>query len=265
MFKNIFLKTLRDQLSSVFWWSVGFIFLSLYLAWFYPYVSKNAEIFKMVEALPAVIKNLIGDIDFAATPAGFFNLQPFSFFAPIMIIFYSVSRGVGIVAGEKEEGTLDLLLSNPVSRSEVIIQKVLSISLGLAIIHLFFFLGMVLGLILFKIDLSIIKLSESMISLYFLSLSFLAISIFAGIVFLDRRKAVGVVSGFALISFIVNAYAPGIKLFQIARSFSPFYYNSGNSPIKNGLDINLLSVQILIFFIFLSVSLSLFKKRDLSS
>lgn len=138
MFKNIFLKTLRDQSSSIFWWSVGFIFLSVYLAWFYPYISKNAGIFKMVEALPPIIKNLIGDIDFAATPAGFFNLQPFSFFAPIMILFYSVSRGVGSVAGEKEDGTLDLLLSNPVSRSEVIIQKVLSISLGLAVIHLFF-------------------------------------------------------------------------------------------------------------------------------
>ena len=265
MFDNIFMKTFRDQLGSIFWWSVGFIFLSIYLAWFYPYISKNAEIFKMVEALPPVIKNLIGDIDFAATPAGFFNLQPFSFFAPIMILFYSVSRGVGAIAGEKESGTLDLLLSKPVSRSKVIIQKVLSISLGLAIIHLFFFLGMVLGLALFKINLSIIKLAETMFSLYFLSLSFLAISIFAGVIFLDRKKAVGVVSGFALISYIVNAYAPALKLFQIVRSFSPFYYNSGNAPIKNGLDFRLISAQIFIFIFFLLISLLIFKKRDLVS
>ncbi len=265
MFNNIFLKTLRDQMGSIFWWSAGFIFLSIYLAWFYPYISKNAEIFKMVDALPPVIKNLIGDIDFAATPAGFFNLQPFSFFAPIMILFYSVSRGVGTIAGENESGTLDLLLSNPVSRSGVVIQKVLSISLGLAVVHFFFFLGMALGLLLFKIDLSLLKLSKTILSLYFLSLSFLSISVFAGIVFLDKRKAVGVVSGLALISFIVNAYAPGLKLFQIARSFSPFYYNSGNSPIKNGLDFSHVLIQILIFVFFLSVSLLVFRKRDLVS
>lgn len=130
MLKNIFLKTLRDQLGSIFWWSLGFIFLSFYLVWFYPYISRNAEIFKMVEALPPVIKNLIGNMDFAATPAGFFNLQPFTFFAPIMILFYSISRGVGVIAGENESGTLDLLLSKPISRSHLIIQKVLSISTG---------------------------------------------------------------------------------------------------------------------------------------
>lgn len=263
MLKNIFLKTLRDQLGSIFWWSLGFIFLSIYLTWFYPYISKNAEIFKMVEALPPVIKNLIGDIDFAATPAGFFNLQPFSFSAPIMILFYSVSKGVGVVAGEKENGTLDLLLSKPVSRSQIIIQKVLSISTGLAIIHIFFFLGMALGLTLFKINLNIFKLAEAMISLYFLSLSFLMISVSTGIIFLDRKKALGVVSGFALISFIINSYSPGLKPFQIARTLSPFYYNSGNSPIKNGLDLHLILFQVLIIFMFLILSLLTFNKRDL--
>jgi len=265
MLKNVFLKTLRDQSGSIFWWSTGFVFLSIYLSWFYPYISRNAEIFKMVEALPPVIKDLIGDIDFAATPAGFFNLQPFSFFAPILILFYSVSKGVGAVAGEKENGTLDLLLSKPLPRSRVIIQKILSLSAGLAIIHVFFYLGMIFGVTLFQINLNPARLAAAVTALYFLSLSFLTISAAAGVILLDRKKAVGAVSGFALISFIINAYAPTMKLFQIARAFSPFYYNSGNSPIQNGLDFRLLLTQILIAAFFLFLAVTVFNKRDLYS
>lgn len=265
MLDNIFLKTLRDQLVPIFWWSAGFIFLSIYLSYFFPYMSDNSAIFKMVDSLPPVIKNLIGDVEFVSTPAGFFNLQPFSYFAPIMILFYSVSRGVGVVAGEIENGTLDLLLSKPVSRSGVIFQKVLSISLAMGIIHIFFFLGMVLGLALFKIDLNIIRLAEAIISLYMLSISFLTISVTAGIIFLNKKKAVGLVSGYAFISLLINAYAPAVNSFQIARIFSPFYYNSGNSPILNGLDLSHLMIQVFISVFFLITSILIFKKRDLYS
>ncbi len=265
MLENIFLKTLRDQLVSIFWWSAGFIFLSIYLSYFFPYMSENTAIFKMVDSLPPVIKNLIGDVKFVSTPEGFFNLQPFSYFAPIMILFYSVSRGVGVIAGELENGTLDLLLSKPVSRSGVILQKVLSISLALAIIHIFFFLGMGLGLILFKIEMNIIRLADAIISVFMLSISFLTISVTAGIIFLNKKKAVGLVSGFALISFLINAYAPAVNSFQIARIFSPFYYNSGNSPILNGLDLSHLLIQTFIAVFFLAVSILFFKKRDLYS
>ena len=263
MLNNIFLKTLRDQLVSIFWWSAGFIFISIYLSYFFPYMSENAAIFKIVDSMPPVIKNLIGDVEFVSTPAGFFNLQPFSYFAPIMILFYSVSRGVGVIAGEIENGTLDLLLSKPISRSGVIFQKVLSISLALAIIHVFFLSGMALGLILFKIDMNIIRLAEAIIALYMLSLSFLTISVTAGIIFLNKRKAVGLVSGYALISFLVNAYAPAVNSFQIARIFSPFYYNSGSSPILNGLDLSHLMIQVFIAVFFFMASILIFKKRDL--
>ncbi|MCK5222706.1 MAG: ABC transporter permease subunit [Candidatus Aminicenantes bacterium] len=265
MFNNIFLKTLKDQLSSIFWWSSGFIFLSIYLAYFFPFISENAGIFEMIDSLPPFIKNLFVDIEFVATPAGFFNLQPFSYFAPIMILFYSVSKGVGVVAGENENGTLDLLLSKPVSRTRILVHKTLSISLALAIIHIFFLAGMILGLILFKINLNIINLAAAIISLYILSLSFLTISVAAGIFFLNKKKAIGFVSGFALISFIINAYSPALRSFQTARIFSPFYYNSGNSPIINGLDINLILVQIFIMVSFFVFSLMLFNKRDLYS
>jgi len=265
MLNNIFLKTMRDQMASIFWWSAGFIFISIYLSYFFPFMSENTEIFKIMDSLPPVIKNLMGDVEFVSTPAGFFNLQPFSYFAPIMILFYSVSRGVGVIAGEMENGTLDLLLSKPVSRSGVIFQKVLSISLALGIIHIFFFLGMVLGLVLFKIDLNTIKLAEAIISLYMLSISFLTISVTAGIFFLKKRIAIGLVSGYALISYLINAYAPAINSFQIARIFSPFYYNSGNSPILNGLNLNHLMIQTFIAVFFLIASILLFKKRDLYS
>jgi len=265
MLNNIFQKTLRDQLNSIFWWSVGFVLISIYFCYLFPFISNNKEMIKMIDSLPPIIKNMLGDIEFMTSPAGFFHLQPFSFSAPIMIVFYSISKGVNVVAGEKEGETLDLLLSNPISRTKMIYQKVISISLALLIIHFFFFAGMVLGIELFAIKLSIFRLMEAIVSLYVLSISFLTISVSVGVIFLNKRIAIGFLSGFTLITFIANAYGSAIKSLQIVVKFSPFYYNSGNSPIINGLDATLILIQLIIAISFFILSIVTFNKRDLYS
>ena len=123
---------------------------------------------------------------------------------------------------------------------------------------------MLLGLALFSISLDLLKLLSAIFSLFLLSLSFLSISAASGAVFLKRRTAVGVVSGFALVAFMINAYAPAAKFLQAARLFSPFYYNSGNSPVINGLDPGLAGMQALIFIFFLIFTLLVFNKRDMT-
>lgn len=263
MFRNIFLKTLREQITPVFWWSLGFIFVSLYMAYFYPYISKNTDIIRIIETLPPVIKNLLGDLDKMTSPEGFFNLQPFSFFAPFLILFYSISKGGDIIAGEIENATLDILLSHPVSRSRVILEKVSAYTLSLFLISLFFWIGFFLSTKLFRINIDPVRLAAAVISLFLLSFTFLNISLFAGVVFLRKKLVTGIVSGFAFVAFIINAYAPALSSLRGVRLLTPFYYYSGNSPLINGFNLNHIFIQLSTAFVFLFLSILVFNRRDL--
>lgn len=263
MFRNIFLKTLREQVTPVIWWSLGFIFVSLYIAYFYPYISKNTDIIRIMETLPPVIRNLMGDLDKMTSPEGFFNLQPFAFSAPFLILFYSISKGGDIVAGEIETGTIDILLTRPVTRSRVILEKISAYTLSLFIIIIFFWLGFFLSINIFKINLNLKRLAAAVISLFLLSFTFLNISLFTGVVSLRKKLVTGLVSGFAFVAFIINAYAPALSSLRIARLLTPFYYYSGNSPLLNGFNLKHILIQLSTAFVFLLLSILVFNRRDL--
>ena len=72
MLDNLFWKTLRDQRWALLGWAVGLVLLALYLAYIYPFVNRAAEMMKVLETLPPVIKNLIGKNNFMAKAVGLF-------------------------------------------------------------------------------------------------------------------------------------------------------------------------------------------------
>ena len=96
---SLFRKTLRDQRWALLGWGIGLALLALYLGWIYPFVNRAAEMMKVLETLPPVIKDLIGKNRFMATPECFFNLQPFSILLPLLFIVFAIARGSDATAG----------------------------------------------------------------------------------------------------------------------------------------------------------------------
>ena len=115
MFRNVFFKTLRDQRYTLLWWAMGLVALSFYFMYIFPFMTKAYDFVKIIEKMPPFIKNLMGNVANLSTPEGFFNLQPFGITAPILFLIFAISKGGEAIAGEKEKGTLDLLLANPIS------------------------------------------------------------------------------------------------------------------------------------------------------
>ena len=61
---------------------------------------------------------------------GFMNLEIFQLFAPIVISVYAVTKGASSIAGEEESHTLDQLLSLPISRISLMLQKAFALYTG---------------------------------------------------------------------------------------------------------------------------------------
>lgn len=265
MLGNLFCKTLRDQRWSLLGWSIGLVALSFFLLYVYPFINRAGELLKVLENLPPVIKNLIGKNNFMATPEGFLNLQPFSILAPLLFIIFAIAKGSDATAGEEERGTLDLLLSNPLQRWQVIMEKFLAQALALFILGLVFWLGMAGGTRIFSIAVSWGRLAEVIFSCFLLGLVFLVLSLAIGCMSGKRKISLGISSGFAVVTYLINAYAPMVEALRPYRAFSPLYYYNGNTVLINGLNFSHVLVMTGLVVIFLAAALFFFSRRNLSS
>ena len=80
---------------------------------------------KLVDEYPEALKAFIGfggGIDYA-TGAGYLGIELFSFMVPLLLLVAAIGAGARAIAGEEERGTMDLLLSNPIGRSRVVLEK----------------------------------------------------------------------------------------------------------------------------------------------
>jgi ABC-2 type transport system permease protein len=265
MLSNLFCKTLRDQRWSLLGWSIGLAALSLYLLYVYPFMNRAGELLKVLDNLPPVIKNLIGKHNFMATPEGFLNLQPFSILAPLLFIVFAIAKGSDTTAGEEERGSLDLLLANPLQRWQVVVEKSLAHSLALFMLGVVFWISLAAGTRLFSIAVDWWHLAEVIFSCFLLGLIFFTLSLLLGCLSGKRKFSIGVSGGFAVVTYLINAYAPMVEVLRPYTIFSPFYYYNGNTVLINGLDrTHVLTLVCLIAFFF-SAALFAFDRRELSS
>lgn len=265
MLNDLFRKTLRDQRWAMLGWACGLVLLALYLAYIYPFVNQAAEMMKVLEKLPPVVKNLVGKSQFMATPEGFFNLQPFSILLPLLFIVFAIARGSDATAGEEERGTLDLLLANPLPRRRLIVEKSLAHASALFMLSVVFWLAMAGCTRMLGIVLNAWRLAAVIFSCWLLGMVFYGLALSCGCWKGKKKFSIGISGGLAMVTFLINAYAPMVEKLRPWRLYSPFYYYNGNNVLSNGLlPAHVLVLAVLIVFFF-GVALFAFNRRDLST
>ncbi len=73
-----------------------------------------------------------GGTDFIS-PVGYLNSQLFFLMLPIILGIFAISLGSDALAGEEGRGTLDLLLSTPLSRRKAVLEKFATMLAGTAV------------------------------------------------------------------------------------------------------------------------------------
>jgi ABC-2 type transport system permease protein len=265
MAARLFGKTLRDQRWALLGWACGLAFISFFLLYFYPYISRASQMLKVLDNLPPVIKNLIGKNNFMATPEGFLNLQPFSILAPLLFIVFAISKGGDATAGEEERGTLDLLLAHPLPRWRLVMEKFLAQAAALLFLALIFWCSMAAGTRLFGEAVSWLRLAQVIFSLFLLGLAFLSMALAIGCLTGKKKISLGVSGAFAISTYLINAYAPMVEGLRPYRVVSPFYFYNGQAVLINGLVSSHVLVLAGLTVIFFAAALFFFSRRNLSS
>lgn len=269
-FKSIFLKTVRDKRWLILFWSFGFLVYSFFILSLYPTFSSENEaiinylkIFADMPFLKLFGINPENILEFT-TPEGFLNPEFFYMVAPILIIMLGISLGSDAIAGEEERKTMDLLLSSPISRERVILEKFLAIIFIILMVIIFSYIGFLLCIFIYKIyQINLVKLLQAEIMLWFLGISFGSIAFSLGCITGNKGKSILITAIFSIFSYLINSLANINKFIAKLRILSLFYYYGGENPLRKGIDLPHLYVLILLILFLLLISLVFFKKRDI--
>jgi len=164
-------KTLRDQGRAFIAWGIGIAAMAAMYAAVYPSVRKSASsLNRYMQSLPEAVRSLIG-ADYTS-PAGYLRAETFSALGPILFLVFAIGAGARAIAGEEEGRTLDLLLSTPIRRRQVLFDKWVSMALtGLGLAAVLWLTIVVVGPP-FGLHVGLADVASACISLYLLVVAF---------------------------------------------------------------------------------------------
>lgn len=264
---EVLLKTLRDLRRGFAGWGLGLVAYVALLAAVYPSIRDNAALNRMAKDYPEALKSFIGfggEIDYT-TAAGYLGIEVFSFMAPLLFVIAAVSAGSAALAGEEERGTLDLLLSLPVSRRRVAVEKAGALLTEIA------GLGLVLGLSLWVgaravgMHSSAGHLAAATLDVALLALAYGGIALLVGAATGRRGITVGLTAALAVAAYLVSSLASLVDALGPAQKLSPFYWYSATNPLRHGLDVIHPLLLVALAAAAVAAATAVFERRDLAA
>ncbi|MGA9761121.1 MAG: ABC transporter permease subunit [Gaiellaceae bacterium] len=267
MLGNVFAKTLRERRRGFLWWTIGLVaFAAMYSAVF-PSVRGNNSLNKLVQAYPQALKGFIGfggNLDISSG-AGYLGSEVFSLVAPLIFLAMAIGAGAAAIAGEEERGTLDLLLSLPLTRSACLLQKLAALvcevlALGLALWIALAILAPATGM-----HVSTMHLAAAVLDLVLLTLVFGTLALAIGAASGRRALSIGLAAALAVAAYVIAALAPLASWLDRVKLISPYYYYSHGDPLRHGLDLTDTIVLAAAALVIAVVCPFVFRRRDLAT
>jgi ABC-2 type transport system permease protein len=234
-------QTLREQRRTLMWWSLGLVVVALVYAGGY---RQYAEAGMMETEVPEFLDALMGGDDMSS-PAGYLNMVIYTLLAPLLVVLASAFAGARAVAGEEEDGMLEVLLGHPLGRGHYVLERFAALAVGAL------WLGAVVWLAVYgsarfaDMGLGAWRVAAASAGLAMLGLNFGALALAAGAATGRRGWALGITAAVALGAHLVNNLAPQTEHLAFLQKLSPFYYYLGGDPLRNGFDLVGLAVLAL--------------------
>jgi ABC-2 type transport system permease protein len=239
MLRSVFGAAVWSRRRGLTWWVGGSFVYLFFLGSAFPTLADNAADFeKMLDSYPEALRamfNMVEGVSLSTGP-GFLHMELFSLVLPLLLIVFAVGFGARAVAGEEEEGTLDLLLSGPLSRRRWLAQQFAAMAALTSVIGVVNYLAMLLAGAAFDMGLSPAKLAAAMLGVVLIALVFGALALAVGAVTGKRAVAIAVASAAALAAYLVFSLADVVTWLGTVQKASPWYYYAASAPLLNGLE-----------------------------
>ena len=213
---------LRGRARSVVIWGAAIGSLgALYVA-LYPSMSRLLE--QYVEQAPEQMRNLLGDLQGPITIEQWLGMELINGIIPIALPFLVISIGARAIAGSEERRSLDLLLSNPLSRWQLVAGSLGTIAAALAAVLAIAWVLTYIAVPLTGVDLGAGRLAAGLAALWPMCLFFGALALLASSLFRKAALAIAVPGVVLAAMYVIDGLTQVSKSIEPLRIVSLFHH-----------------------------------------
>ena len=252
-------RVLRDHRRAFLTWLVALTSITAFYMAFWP--MMGAEMLSAIEGMPEGLMTAMG-YDRIGTAAGYLEAVVYGLLGPILLLVYGIGLGARLIAGQEEDGTLELDLTAPIARGRLYGERLATLWLLL--------LGLVVGITLavfvsdplFDLGLDLGNVVATSFGLLLLVGGFATLGLAIGAATGRRGLALGAVAGLAVVGYVFRGVANAAGVDALA-AISPFSWLLAPDPLANGLDLASTLKLAAITAVAAPIGLWRFRRRDL--
>jgi ABC-2 type transport system permease protein len=260
----VFMETLRRGWRGMIYWGIGFGLYGLMIMM----IVKDANILKQYaeisKALPPALLQLFGgDAASMATPEGFLA---YGYFGYLLLIFaiYAILSGLNITANDEDAGIMDMVLSLPLPRWRLVLEKFLAYSVLILGIVALSYGGLMIGSQFSALKIDNSRLFQATINIIPSMLLILGFTALVGTVFRSKGTATAVAAFFVVGSYVLNflGLAASGTFIDALKSLSFFTYYDHQGVILHGLVFGNVLLLLVVAVICAGTAIWTFQRRD---
>jgi ABC-2 type transport system permease protein len=253
-------EVLRRSRRSLLLWGLALGAVSAMYIGFYPSMGGSQAMEDVIATLPEGLVTALG-YDRIGTAGGWLTSTVYGLLAPILLLVFGIGSGARTIAGEEEDGTLELELTSPVGRRRIVSERLAALWVSIAFLvavvaAVSYGLVLVLGM-----DVGVGEVLAGSTGLLLLVLGFATVALAVGAATGRRAVALGVASGLAVVAFILDALGPAVGA-EWMTTVSPFSWYLGEDPLTNGFDWAGLALLGVVPVVAAVAALAAFDRRD---
>lgn len=234
MLRDIWTKTLWDQRRALLGWAIGFAAVSLVYGGFYPFAA-TPEYADLIEGLPPALAEAMGWGDIS-TPHGYLGATVFGILGPVLAIIMAIGMGTRAIAGGEEDGSLEMLIAHPVTRTRVVVQKAVALAVATVMAGVVVLVAILAIRGPIDLELSFANIAAASLDLALMGLLFGSLAIFVGGITGRRGLAISVSAAVVVVAYLANGLAPQVDALAWLQNVSPFHWADGARTLRDGID-----------------------------
>ena len=249
----------------IFWWSLAIIgFIGLNLAFYPSFKDQADQLEKAFSQLSDTAIAFFSDTGEFFSPEGYLSSQVFYLVLPMLLSILSITLSNSQFAKEERDGTLELLLSKPISRIKLLNVKIassLSILIGIGSIAT---LSIIVICKIVKIDVPLlnIALASLMSTIFAITIASITYMLNALGSF-GRAASIGIASAVALVGYILSSLLTVVSWLEWPAKALPFYYYRPAEILTSSYNWRNLAYYLMVIFSCYIISIFAFRKRDI--
>jgi ABC-2 type transport system permease protein len=265
---SLALDALRRLRRGMAWWAAGLVALAALQLGVYPTVRDESGLSDLIRDYPDAVKELFGfggaDFDYTSA-AGYLGAELFSLVVPLLLIIVAVSAGARAVAGEEEQGHLELVLSLPVGRRRVVMEGLAAMAAEVIALGAVLLAALLIGAPLVGMEIASGRVAAAVLAAVLLAVGFGAVALAIGAATGRRAVAAGATAALALTAYLVHSLGALVPWLDALGPFTPFHHYAAPEPLRNGVSVPDLAVLVAVAAVAALAATIAVERRDIGT